>query len=135
MPPRRSTPFASAQRAAARRAAARPPSTRTSDSAKSEQPRDVYGRDKLSVRLVLQVWESVDGLRRVILEPAGNRQVGTKPNHGRGGPRRMQHWRLVRVVRETGETPWAEATVHTATTHQHIARAHGRLRLWLVYGR
>lgn len=82
-------------------------------------PVDRRGKDRLSTRLVLQVWESYDGLRRVILEAGEGRR-----------------WRAVRVVRASVEERWGGAGQVVATTlHQNLSQAMGRVKCWLIYGR
>lgn len=119
----RRRPFASASRTRPVQKRVRDKRTPDSPSAKSGLVNTAGGRGSPGgggAVLVLQVWESTDRLRRMIMQQVGHRR-----------------WQCLRLQRETVETPWEPTAglVVNATTHARISQAHGRMRAWLVYGR
>lgn len=72
-------------------------------------------------RLILQVWESTDGLRRMLMEQ------GITP----------RNWRCIRLQRASTEIPWdpPAQVVKEPTSHCSVSHATARMRMWLVLKR
>ena len=116
-PPAPPYPFASASRVTP------PPSKRRPSGVPARTAKagasDIYGTTLKSPKLVLEVWESADGIRRVLVEILDS-----------------QHWRVARLQRATTAIAWdPPAQVVKVTMEPGPTKARGKVRSWCIYGR